>query len=263
MEVTIVGSGTLLPDAERGSAAHLVETESARVLLDCGSGALHGMQRLNRDWKGLTHIVISHFHTDHFGDLAPILWAMTHGIPGGREHGLILAGPPGIRRVVQGLAVAHGSFVIDPGFPLEIVELGRSDRWEDPWQRLSLLTHPTVHTEESIALRLETGEGSVGYTGDTGPDPSLGEFFRGVELLICECAVPDPTQMVNHLSPRSAGEIARIASPRTLILTHAYPEIDRAALPDLLRSEGYTGEVLVGSDGMRMRVTGLWPAPAS
>ncbi len=254
--VTILGSGVLLPDDARRSASHLVEGEGFALLLDCGSGALHGMDRWNVHWQGLTHLAISHFHTDHFGDLAPLLWALRHGIPGGREDPLVLLGPPGFPRILHALAAAHGEFVLDPGFPVEVVELDRDGLWSDPRGRLTLRTHPARHTPEAVAFRVEGGGGtwSVGYTGDTGPEAGLGPFFRGVDLLVAECAVADPTELDIHLSPRSAAALAREASPGLLVLTHLYPELDPDTLPDLLAREGYTGRILTGRDGLTLGV---------
>ncbi|TVR57557.1 MAG: ribonuclease Z [Gemmatimonadales bacterium] len=260
VRVTILGSGVLLPDDTRRSAAHLVEGADFSLLMDCGSGALHGMDRFQKPWRGLTHLAITHFHTDHFGDLAPLLWALHHGIPGGRDEPLVLLGPPGFNRILGALAAAHGDFVLAPGFPLEIVELERNGRWDDPRGRFALRTHPARHTPEAVALRLEV-EGvrphdglSIGYTGDTGPDLDLGAFFQGVGLLVAECAVADPTELEIHLSPRSAAALAQVAEPALLVLTHLYPELDPDRLPDLLAREGYTGRVLTGRDGLTLTV---------
>jgi ribonuclease BN (tRNA processing enzyme) len=275
VRVTILGSGVLLPDDSRRSAAHLVEGSDFSLLMDCGSGALHGMDRFQRPWRGLTHLAITHFHTDHFGDLAPLLWALRHGIPDGRVEPLVLLGPPGFPRILHALAAAHGDFVLAPGFPLEVVELDRNGTWNDPLGRFALRTHPARHTPEAVALRVEIqgdasvqgpvegpgdgpGEGhgglSIGYTGDTGPDLALGEFFQGVDLLVAECAVADPTELEIHLSPRSAAALARLAGPGLLVLTHLYPEVDPDRLPDLLAREGYTGRVLTGRDGLTLEV---------
>ena len=260
VRVTILGSGVLLPDDTRRSAAHLVEGGDFSLLMDCGSGALHGMDRFRKPWQGLTHLAITHFHTDHFGDLAPLLWALHHGIPGGRDEPLVLLGPPGFTRILRALAAAHGDYVLSPGFPLEVVELERNGRWDDPRGRFALRTHPARHTPEAVALRLEAEGGrardgwSIGYTGDTGPDLDLGAFFQGVELLVAECAVADPTELEIHLSPRSAAALAQVAAPGLLVLTHLYPEVDPDRLPDLLAREGYTGRVLTGRDGLTLTV---------
>ncbi len=252
--VTILGSGTLLPDDGRRSAAHLVDGPSFRLLLDCGSGTLHGFQRWGVAWRELSHVALSHFHTDHFGDLAPLLWALKHGLPEGRADPLTLLGPHGLRDVLEALATAHGDFVLDPDFPLDIIELGPGETWVDGDAGLRLSTHFTRHTPESLAYRIESADGTVGYTGDTGPLPALGAFFEGVSVLICECALADGTELRVHLTPATAAALARDAAPSALVLTHLYPEVDRAGLPDRMRELGYRGPVHVARDGLRLGV---------
>lgn len=253
MRVTVLGAGTLLPDDDHRSAGHLVEGDGFSLLLDCGSGVLHGFQRWGLDWSALTHVAISHYHTDHFGDLPALLWALRYGIEGGRELPLTVLGPKGLSDRLEGLARAYGEYVLDPGFPLLVRELPDRGRWEDAGRRFSLHTHPTPHTDESVAYRIETGSGRLGYTGDTGPAPELGAFMAGSDLLVAECAFPSQDFPGAHLDPVSVAEIACAADPQLLVLTHLYPQVDRTGLPGLVRSLGFAGEVLVGRDGLQIQ----------
>jgi len=253
VRVTVLGAGTLLPHDVCRSPGHLVETGDVRLLLDCGSGVVHGFQRWGLDWATLTHVAISHYHTDHFGDLPALLWALRHGVSGGRTLPLNLLGPAGLHDRLEGLATAYGDYILEPGFPLHIQELGARSRFEDPQGRFTLFTHPTPHTEESVAYRVETAVGRMGYTGDTGPAPELGAFMAGADLLVSECAFPVPGNPGAHLDPTTVAEIARGADPRLLILTHLYPEVDRGELPGRIRDLGFPGEVVVGRDGLRVQ----------
>lgn len=250
-----LGSGTLTPSATRHSAAHLVEAGGARLLLDVGFGTVHGFDRHGIDWPGLTHVVLSHFHTDHIGDLAPYLFALTYGTgPEGRTAPLILVGPPGLASVLEGLAMAHGPWVLDPPFPLEVLEVGRRDRWEDPEGRFTLTCHPTPHTPESVAWRVETPHGVVGYTGDTGPDDAVGDFLAGAVVLACECAVPDGSDVPIHLTPSQVARLAGRARPELLVLTHVYAPLVPDDTPHLVRQAGYDGAVVAAYDGLRIDV---------
>lgn len=94
----------------------------------------------------------------------------------------------------------------------------------------------------------------VGYTGDTGPFPELGAFFRGVRVLVAECALRAPDDVGHHLSPVSLAQMARAAAPEVLIPVHLYPEVHPDELPDLLRKAGYTGRVEMGRDGLALAV---------
>ncbi len=254
MRVTIIGSGTLLPDPHHSSASHWVEFSDVRILLDCGSGALHGMARERLSWRGLSHLVMTHFHTDHIADLSPILFALRHGIrPPRTEEPLTLLGPRGLDAHVDALARAHGSYVRDPGFPVEVVELTGGEQWADPAGRFTLHAHSTPHTDVSIGVRLETPNGSLGYTGDTGPSPALGDFFAGVGALIAECSLADPSEAVNHLSPSSLAALARTADAQLLLVTHLFPPLRPHRVPGLA---GYAGPLVVAKDGTTFEIEG-------
>jgi ribonuclease BN (tRNA processing enzyme) len=254
VNVTILGSGTLLPNDGRRSPAHLVEARDATLLLDCGAGTLHGFDRHRVPWRLITHVAISHFHTDHVGDLAPLLFALRHGVRPPREAALTLIGPPGLGAFLTKLAAAFGDYVADPGFPVEVVELSAGASWSDPGERITLTCHPTPHTETSLAYRVDQGGEALGYTGDTGPSDALADFFAGVPLLIAECSLEDPPSMDTHLSPRTLAALAARARPGLLVVTHLYPPLRPHRIPGLLRAAGYDGAVVVARDGTRILV---------
>lgn len=251
-ELVVVGCGTVVPEADRGCSSYWVEREGSRVLLDCGPGAVQSLARLGLPWHALTDLVLTHFHGDHVGALPGLFFAFQHGLPEPRAEPLVVWGPAGTRALFEGLARALGDYLLDPGFPVQIRELaaGREERLAGGSR---LTAHPTPHTEESVAVRLDGGEGAVGYTGDTGPSEALGEFLADLELLVCECSLLDAEVGDNHLSPGRVARLARTARPATLLLTHVYPHVRaREDVVALVRSAGYAaGEVRLATDGAR------------
>jgi len=253
VRLTVLGSGTLLPDDDRRSAAHLLEAGDRKLLMDCGSGTLHGFERHGVDWERLSLVALSHFHTDHTGDLAPLLFALKHGPRPARTEPLTLVGPPGLRDRLDGLERAFGEHVRDPGFPLRVRELSRSGSME-VGHGLRLGFRATNHTEASVAHRWD-GEGwSVAYSGDTGPDPELAPFLAGVDVLVCECGVPDDSDVETHLSPRELAALARRTEPGLLVTTHVYPPLVPERVPELLREAGYPGRVAAATDGLTVEL---------
>lgn len=251
MDLTIIGSGTLRPSPVRASASHLLEAEDLILLMDVGPGSVHGLARHGKPWWDVTHLVLSHYHTDHLGDLPHLLFALKWAAPQPRSHPLRILGPPGLEERVNHLAGAYGDFIREQEFPLEYVELPRDGSWEDPdVPELAVAFCPTPHTPESVAMRIRTGKGVVGYTGDTGPDPEVGRFLQGCDALVCECALPDPPPFDNHLSPSGVAELATNASPGLVILTHVYPPQKPQEVPLQVARAGYSGAVLCGEDGM-------------
>lgn len=250
--LTVVGSGTLAPSANRSSPCHLLEADDARVLLDAGPGAAHALARIGKPWWAVTHVVFSHYHPDHFAGLPHLLFALKWGRPAAsRTRPLRIVGPPGLVARTRALRAAYGDFIADPGFETTYHELPRDGRWTDEAASLDVRFAPTPHADHSVAVRVRLGGGTAGYTGDTGPAPEVGRFLAGVDVLVSECAYPDPPPADNHLSPRSVAALARIADPGALVLTHLYPPLDTDAdaAPALVRAAGYDGAVARAEDG--------------
>lgn len=248
--VTILGSGTFLPHARRASAAHLIEEPGVRILLDCGSGTLHGMDQHNVDWQELTHVCLTHFHIDHVGDLPALLTALRLGVDPPRTAPLTLVGPPGLGGFLRGLEDALGATLLDPGFPVHVVELAPGEGMEDGETPFRLTAHPTPHTPESVAFRWEGAGGVVAYTGDTGPSREVALFLAGADVLIAECTQADPPAMDTHLSPRGVAELAGTAGPGLLVLTHVFPPLKPHEAVTQVKEAGYEGRVAAGSDGL-------------
>lgn len=252
--LTVLGSGTLLPDDDRRSSCHHLRAGDFRCLLDCGSGAVHGFDRHGVPWQELDAVAFTHFHTDHIGDLAPLLFALKHGVRPPRTKPFTVLGPPELRRVVDGLAEAFGEYVLDPGFPVHVEERSRTGTWSAEAGRPRVRFHPTPHTDHSVAHRWEGDGWVVGYTGDTGPDADVAAFLAGADVLVTEVGVPDSSRVEHHLSPRGAAELARKAQPGLLVTTHVYPPLVPDEVPDLVRRAGFTGRVEAARDGLEIEI---------
>jgi ribonuclease BN (tRNA processing enzyme) len=252
MRLTIVGSGTAAPEPDRVCAAFFLETAGARVLIDCGPGAVHHMARFELAWPDLDHLVISHFHTDHIGDVPMLLFALKWGAGAPRTAPLTVWGPTGTRDLLAGMADVFGDHVMDPGFPVHVREIapGQTDALGHD---LELECAATPHTDSSLAFRfMGRGGGVIGYTGDTGPSEPVARFLKGCDLLVAECSVPDDEAMDTHLNPAALATMARTAAPSRLLVTHVYPRLARRDVPGLVRDAGWDGPVIRAHDGMRL-----------
>jgi len=262
MRMTVVGCGTVVPEPDRACSSYYVEHGSTRALLDCGAGAVQAMARLGIPWSCLSHLFLTHFHSDHVGALPGLFFALRHGVhPPRTADPLEVWGPPGTRALFRGLAAALGDFLLDPGFPLTIRELAPGA--EVIAGDLVVRSRDVPHTPESIALRLESASGgsALAYTGDTGPDETLADFFRGVDLLVGECSLPDDLVGDNHLSPSSLARLAHRSGASRLIATHIYPQFrQHTDVAGLISAAGYAGPVALAKEGLTVD---LMPAAGS
>ncbi|MFO7894687.1 MAG: ribonuclease Z [Longimicrobiales bacterium] len=252
MKLTIVGSGTAAPTPERVCSGYFVEAGDDRLLLDCGAGVVHGMARLGLPWDALDHLLITHFHNDHIGDLPMLLFALEHGVRPKREKPLSIWAPHGIGERLRAMEAAFGAHVADPGFPVAIREVVPGDEFEvGP---LAVRAVSTPHTEESLAYRLEAEDGILGYTGDTGPSAEVARVLAGVDVLIAECSLPDDEAIPTHLSPTSLAAMAADAAPGRLVVTHVYPQLEALDPVARVRAAGWKGETVRAEDGRTVRI---------
>lgn len=251
MDVTVAGSGTAAPDPARVGSGYFVRIGASRVLLDCGPGVVHHLAKFSLPWQDLTHLCLTHFHTDHVGDVPALLFALKYGQLEPRSDPLIVYGPPGLRRFFRRLAAAHGDYIRDPGFPLELVEMKPGKRF--PLNDVATIAAtPTPHTDASIAFRIDGPQSALGYTGDTDHDVDVGAFLQALDLLIVECSLPDELAMEGHMTPHRVATFARVALPRRLMLTHMYPQIPRDQVIELVHKAGWEGDIILAEDGLKL-----------
>ncbi len=252
MELTVLGSGTVAPSPTRTAAAHWVSTRSTRLLLDCGAGTMHRMASCNIPWPDITHVALTHFHVDHWGEFPMLLFALRWGTEPTRKKPLHIIGPAGLTERMEHAARALGDWVLEPGYPLHIHELQPGDEYalEDD---VVLETCKTPHTAESMAYSVRDNSGRLVYTGDTGASDSLADWALGCDLLLAECSLPEDRSIETHLTPKRAGELARRARAGRLVLTHFYPPVEEVD-PAAIAADAYGGTVVAARDGDRFTV---------
>jgi ribonuclease BN (tRNA processing enzyme) len=221
-------------------------------MLDCGAGTLHRATSLGIPWNEVTHVALSHFHVDHWGELPALLFALTWGIEPPRSAPLQLIGPLGFRSRLVMLAGALGDWVLEPGYPLEVAEIVPQMPIELA-DGLTLEAFDTPHTEHSVAYAVRDRRGHLVYTGDTGPSDALAAWASGCDLLLAECSLPDHRAIDVHLTPKLAGELGQAARARKLVLTHFYPLFDDVD-PAAVASQAYGAPVDLAFDGARFQV---------
>lgn len=248
MKLTILGSGTLVPSGSRNSAGYFVELPDARVMLDCGAGTVHALARYQAPWERMTQLFVSHFHVDHIGELASLFFAFRYGMKTDRTEPFTIIGPLGLDRVVEGLRMAFGSKLFDARFPVSVRMMKPGERI-DLGRDSTLTVAKTPHTDESLAVRIESRGRSLCYTGDTEHSEELADFFNKADVLISECSFREPREGQRHLSVREAARLAAQSKAKKLIVTHFYFDVDEAELKDELERE-FSGEVIIGRDGL-------------
>jgi len=105
MRVTLLGTGTPFPSAERFGSAILVEAAGKRLLFDCGRGVVIRLTQSEVNPKDIDSLFLTHLHSDHVVGI-PNLWLSGWFL--GRSKPLPIWGPPGTRSMAEHLVQAFG-----------------------------------------------------------------------------------------------------------------------------------------------------------
>ncbi len=262
MRVTLLGTGTAIPEPQRFPCAYLVQSPTKNLLVDCGPGILRRMASMGVGLESLDALLLTHFHTDHTADVAALLFALRNQ----RYHNrppLPILGGPGLAAWLRSLAGAWRW--VDP----ELVECGVQviassgehfdQDSESPLREaldgFEITAVPVTHTPDSLAFRFEHpfAEGPLALSGDADVCPGLETVARDAEWFICDAAFPSDNHVEGHLTPKLAAEAATRAGAKRLILTHFYPECD--AVDVVAEAQPFfDGEIIRAEDGMQFEL---------
>ncbi|MDM7935059.1 MAG: MBL fold metallo-hydrolase [Methanothrix sp.] len=212
MEVTLLGTGSGIPQPGRSQPAVLVRGESP-LLLDCGSGTILRMTQSSVGFEEIGTVLLTHLHLDHVSDL--IALANARYLSGLSE--LEIHGPEGTYSWWRTL---HEAYPYLERMSAVVHELQPGDHLEV--RGFSVLAERASHSVTALAFRLEQKGRSVVYSGDTEPSPDVAALAEGADLLIHECSFPEPFKVTNHSTPMCLGEV--LGDVGRVVLTHFYPQ---------------------------------------
>jgi len=219
LTLTVLGcSGTYAPPGGACSG-YLVSDGSTNVWIDAGSGTLANLQR-HVGLDAVDALVLSHEHPDHWTDLEGFFNVCRFVT--GRE-GIPVYAPAGLRERTYNDDES-------PYFEWRDIKDGSAVSVGD----LSFTFSRTDHGPETLAVRVDGGGRSLGYSADTGAGWSLEALGSGLDLVLCEATFLRAQEgTAQHLSARQAGLSARAARVERLLLTHIWPTTD----PERSRAE--------------------------
>jgi ribonuclease BN (tRNA processing enzyme) len=252
MQITVVGSGTVVPNLQRRQSCVMVRAGGETLVFDLGSGAVRGMLRADIDPFSVDRIFFTHFHPDHTVDAVPLLFSINYGAQEKRTRPLHVAGPETFVRFWASVVEVWGAWMTGDHATL-VSELPHECPSPIELAGCRLSWAPAQHRPESIAYRLDAESGAFVYTGDTEFSESVIRLAHGADTLLIECAFPDDVPAPGHLTPSVVARIANAAGVKRVVLTHIYPATDQLDLVSEV-GRGFDGEVIVAVDGLTLEV---------
>jgi ribonuclease Z len=273
IEITLLGTGSPIPDPNRAGPATLVRAGDVQLLVDAGRGVAMRLAAAGSGANQLAAVLVTHLHSDHITDLNDVIttsWVMSLA-----PAPLPVVGPPGLAAVVDGILTSlrpdigyrvahHDDLTWEP--PVEVSELADGLAFERGAVRV--LAAPTDHrpVEPSIGFRIEHEGHAVVIAGDTVPCPTLDALCAGADALVhtvirkdvlAGIPIPRIQDILDyHSSVEQAAQTAARAGVGTLVLTHYVPALAPGDEESwrAIAAEHFDGRIELGDDLHRVEI---------
>ncbi len=225
MHLRVLGCSGGIGGQQNRTTSFLLDND---ILIDAGTGV--GDLSLS-DLTLIDHIFITHSHLDHVNSIAFFVDSV----------GALRPKPVTVyatRLTIETLKKNLFNWDIWPDFTVVPTP-------EEPWLRYQeiavgeeitiggrkITVLPADHTVPAVGYLLDSGKGSLVFTGDTGPNDALWDVVNEIEnlkFLIIETAFSDKDRRIaelsKHLCPSMLGvELAKLTRPAEIYITHLKP----------------------------------------
>jgi ribonuclease Z len=262
MRVTLRGTGTPFPNAERFGSAILVKVAGKRLLFDCGRGVVIRLTQAGFSPKDINDVFLTHLHSDHIVGI-PDLWLSGWFL--GRDRPLPIWGPQGTRSMAKHLVQAF-AFDIgirqtapDPlaakGVEIDAKEVAQGEIYNDGVTRVSAFLVDHGNVKPAFGYRVDSAGRSVVISGDTKFCQNLVDFASGTDCLIhaawsADWKNPTPPSKRSIASAEDWGRVFAMVKPKLGVVYHYK---DEEGLWDAVHKE-YRGPLVIGKDLMTINV---------
>jgi len=273
MDVTLLGTGSPLPDPNRAGPATLVRAGGSAILFDCGRGVLMRLAAAGGSAATLAAVALTHMHSDHVTDLNDVI--TTHWVMNVAPTTLRIFGPPGTQGLVDailqmlapdvGYRLAHHADLNERP-QVQVTEMAPGDRVAIGACEMQAFATDHAPVHPTLGYRVTCGKAIAAIAGDTVPCAGLDALCTGASVYVQTVIRDDLVRMIParrlqdildyHSTVRQAAETAQRAGVGTLMLTHYVPPMPpgQEAAWTSIAAAHFDGQVIAGDDLTSVRV---------
>ncbi|MFM2078490.1 MAG: hypothetical protein RJA49_2380 [Actinomycetota bacterium] len=267
MKITLLGTGSPLPDPRRAGPATLVQSTGAIVLVDCGRGVLMRLAAAGVLPPMLHAVLVTHLHSDHITDLNDVI--TTHWIMAPEGTPLRVYGPPRMQEVVDAILASlapdlqyrldhHADLNWTPN--VVVTEVAPGDVFTVGAATVTVGATDHRPVEPTVAFRIDDDGKRVVLGGDGVPCAGLDDLCLGADAYVQTVIRDDLVRMVPsarlqdildyHSTVEQAGDTATRAGIGTLVLTHYVPSMQPGQEAEWQRRAAahFAGHIVLGDD---------------
>lgn len=261
---------------ERSNPASVLLIDGEPFVVDCAYGVAAQLVKAGIALPRLSKVFITHMHSDHNLEYGPLLYSAWAA---GLRNQVDVWGPPTLDAMTKAFMESM-KFDIDIRIPDEskpdLRKMVNTHEFSKPGvilenDKVKVTAVRNIHPPiaDSFALRFDTQDRSVVFSGDTTYCPAVAELAKGADVLVHEVIyvpavdamvkrVPNAATLKEHLlachtTSVDVGRIAAAAGVKKLVLSHIVPGDDPSITDEMLLSDvrqHFKGDAVVGKDLM-------------
>lgn len=275
---TTGGPAPMLPGRTRHMTSHVMLSNGAAYVLDCGLGVTNQYARTGIPFSALKSVFITHQHPDHNVEYGPLLIV---GWVQGMPLNVRAFGPPPLKQMTEDFLRAYKQtvdfwsedFHLAPLHALEVQEVSAAGPvMQDDNVKVSatIVEHPPV--TPALGYRFDFKDRSIAFSGDTVAVEAMATLAKGADVLVHEAlylpaleaylrdriAKGFPVKFdafmahmkADHTPVEEVGRIAQEAGVKTLVLSHLTPGLDSIKDEEWRggAAKYFKGEIIVAKD---------------
>jgi len=262
----------------RKMTSHVMLSNGAAYLLDCGLGVTDSFAQTGIPFSALRSIFITHHHADHNVEYGPLLvvgWIQSMPLS------VRAFGPPPLQAMTRDFLHAYKTTIdfwaedykMNPLGMIEVGEVsGAGAVMQDENVKVSaiLVEHPPV--KPALGYRFDFHDRSIAFSGDTAPREEVARMAKGADVLVHEAMYAPAVESyaramiaggrqlnfdafmahmkADHTPLEDVGRIVAEAGVKTLVLSHLSPALDSIS-DETWRTpvaKSFKGEIIVAGD---------------
>ena len=255
---------------DRSEPSTLLIVNGRKYLIDCGIGTARRLVEAGIESNQIKTIFFTHLHADHDMGLADVMandfftrqsWAAADPIN--------IYGPPQTKQLVD----AAFQFILVGIRPFAAAGSATDrDRLASPFISHEFARDGLVFQDDNIRVtavenshyvliprqrrsafktysyRIQTPDGVIVFTGDTGPSGAIAEFAKGADVLIAEASYRDPQELDQSMEARAARSHLRPTAIKSFRDHFLFEHLDAPEIGQLAANEGVKAVILYHYD---------------
>jgi ribonuclease Z len=249
MKILFLGTGGAVTSPTRTNTSILIEHESS-LLIDCSGSPYNAILRAGGDPDQISHILLTHSHTDHIYALPSFIHQAYLGHLKRPRKALTVLGLSETLDAARQLLSPFTLLERSGMFEINFATLPE-DNYESNLGILTLCTYPVNHVVmPTLGVQVKSGEQNICvYSCDTEPMDQIIERSKNAYLLIHECNSIFDTYQKGHTTLDQLRELLQKVDTAQIKLVHLPPMTfsEESSVVDNLRNL-FDGKVSLAHD---------------